>query len=288
MQSYAAYHSVSEKKFLNVTIPAASTPDGPGDLKIALDALFNHPNVGPFIGKQLIQRMVTSNPSPAYVGRVAAAFNNNGAGVRGDMKAVFQAVLMDPEARTYNPASTRFGKVREPVLRLANLLRAFKATSESERYTNIGDTDNATSSLSQTPMKSPTVFNFFRPGFTPPNSAAAAAGLVAPELQLANEVSVAGYLNYIRTWIAPANRDIQLDFTAELALANDPAALVDRVNLLLMAGQMSSAVRTQIIAAVAGRALPASDATAIANARRDRVSIAVMLTMASPDYLIQK
>ncbi len=290
MQFYAKFHSTSEKKFLGVTIPASTVPDGPGDLKIALDRLFNHPNVGPFIGRQLIQRLVTSNPSPAYVGRVAAAFNNNGSGVRGDMKAVFRAVLLDTEARTYNASSPSYGKLREPLLRLAHLLRAFKATSASGRFTGIDDTDNA---LGQTPMKSPSVFNYFRPGFTPPNSAAAAAGLVAPELQLTNEVSVASYLNYLRgSWLTPdPNRDIQTDFSAEIALAAEPAALVDRVSLLLMSGQMRAPMRNQIIAAVGDRAIPAPTSTnqaAVDKAKLDRVCIAILLTMASPDYLIQK
>ena len=106
----------------------ADRADTVGDVKIALDTLFNNPNVGPFIGKQLIQRLVTSDPSPAYVARVAAAFDNNGSGVRGDMKAVWKAILLDPEARTVG-TSTSAGKLREPVLRLAHMLRAFNAVS---------------------------------------------------------------------------------------------------------------------------------------------------------------
>ena len=136
-----SYHSISDKDFLGTTIPAMAKPTTDADVKIALDTLFNHPNVGPFIGKQLIQRLVTSNPSPAYVDRVAAAFNNNGQGVRGDMKAVCKAILLDPEARTVS-TSPSAGKVREPVLRLSQMLRAFNATSVSGRYTGIGLTDN--------------------------------------------------------------------------------------------------------------------------------------------------
>lgn len=290
MQAYNQYHSTSEKRFLGRTIAAGGTADADGDLRIALDTIFNHPNVGPFIGKQLIQRLVTSNPSPAYVGRVAAAFNNNGRGVRGDMKAVWRAILLDPEARNPNLASNSYGKVREPVLRLSHLLRTFKATSTSGNFTGIDNTDSSTNSLSQTAMRSPTVFNFYRPGYTPPNSAAADAGLVAPELQLANEVSVAGYLNYVRgTWLAVnANRDIQLDFSAELALAENPTALVDRLNLLLMSGQMSASHREQVITAITSRAIPTSPQSGIDAARRDRVFIGILLTIASPDYLVQK
>ena len=114
MQAYEQYHSISQKQFLGVTIPAQAVGATNNDVRIALDTLFNHPNVGPFIGKQLIQKLVSSNPSPAYVSRVAAAFNNNGSGVRGDMKAVIRAVLLDQEARA--PASGNNGKLREPAI----------------------------------------------------------------------------------------------------------------------------------------------------------------------------
>ncbi len=290
MQAYNTYHSTSEKRFLGRTIAANSSPNADADLRIALDTLFNHPNVGPFIGKQLIQRLVTSNPSPAYVGRVAAAFNDNGRGVRGDMKAVWRAILLDSEARSPNLASASYGKVREPILRLSHFLRAFKATSTSGNFTGIDNTDDPSSRLSQTAMRSPSVFNFYRPGFTPPNSAAADAGLVSPELQLANEVSVAGYLNYMRsTWLnAGTGRDIQLDFSAEQAIADNATALVDRLNLLLMSGQMSTAHRDQVIAAVNSRSIPTTNQTNIDSAKRDRVYIGILLTMASPDYLVQK
>jgi uncharacterized protein (DUF1800 family) len=292
MQAYANYHSVSEKKFLGVTIPAAAKSDAEADLKLALDTLYNHPNVGPFLGKLLIQRLVTSNPSPAYVSRVANAFNNNGQGVRGDMKAVFTAVLLDAEARSYNAMSNSTGKVREPVLRLSSLLRATKATSVKGTYPGIDDTDNPVTRLGQTVLRSPTVFNFFRPGYTPPGSDAAKAGFVVPELQLTNEVSVAGYLNYIRSWIsANKDRDVQPTWAPFVELAEDVPALVDRVNLLLMSGQMPEALRTQIVASVEGRTIrkaTATNAADVLNDKTDRVRIAFMLAMASPDYLIQK
>ena len=290
MQAYAKFHSSSEKTFLGTTIPAGSST-AEADMKVALDRLFAHPNVGPFFGRQLIQRLVTSNPSPAYVGRVAGAFNDNGSGVRGDMKAVVRAVLLDPEARTYPPSNTAFGKPREPVLRLAHFMRAFNARSTSGRFIGI-DVSEASSQLYQQPLNAPSVFNFFRPNYVPPNSAAAGAGLVAPEWQIANEVTLAHYVNYIRAWLVPlATRDVQQDYTAELALAHDPGALVDRLNLLLMSGQMSSAHRQLIIGAVNGRSLPEpteTNAAQVKAARRDRVCIAILLTMASPDYVVQK
>jgi uncharacterized protein (DUF1800 family) len=279
MQNYPAYHETLEKTFLGVTIPA-NTP-GEASLKIALDTLFNHPNVGPFIGRELIQRLVTSNPSPAYVGRVAAIFANNGQGVRGDMKAVIKAVLLDPEARTLSPADNNAGKLREPVLRLSNWLRAFHATSSSGRF-QMGNLDDPLYGLAQTPMRSPSVFNFFRPEYVPPNSSIAAANKFSPEMQITQEMSVTGYLNFMRDAIQNGtgiSNDIKADYTAELALAGTPDLLVDRVNLLLMQNQMSSTLRAQILAAINSNPN---------NSDINRVYLAIFLTMASPEYLVQK
>ncbi|MGZ5236996.1 MAG: DUF1800 domain-containing protein [Caldimonas sp.] len=322
MQDYNEYtpntsfHSISTKNFLGVTIAAQTKPDTLGDVKIALDTLFNNPNVGPFIGKQLIQRLVTSNPSPAYVARVATAFNDNGQGVRGDMKAVWKAILLDPEARTAS-TSPSYGKLREPLLRLSSMLRAFNATSISGRYTGIGLTDDPATRLNQTPMFAPTVFNFFRPGYVPTSKAITDANLVVPELQITHDLSVAGYMNYIRTWTTLNNtRDIQQKYDAEVALAATPDSLVDRMNLLLFSGTMPDTLKTQIASAVASRAIPApvypaaaasaptaasgasgaasapavppTNQAAIDAAKLDRVYLAVFLSMASPDYLIQK
>ncbi|MEP7301922.1 MAG: DUF1800 family protein [Caldimonas sp.] len=252
-----SYHSVSAKSFLGVTIPAQTKPDTMGDVKIALDTLFNNASAGPFIGKQLIQRMVTSNPSPAYVARVATAFNDNGAGVRGDMKAVWKAILLDPEARTAS-SSTSYGKLREPLLRLSSMLRAFNAQSVSGRYTGIGLTDDPTTRLNQTPMFAPTVFNFFRPGYVPTSKAITDANLVAPELQITHDLSVAGYMNYIRAWTPiDKTRDIQHNYDAELAVAGSTTELVDRMNLLLFSGTMPDTLKSQIATAVSSRVVPA-------------------------------
>ena len=253
------FHSISAKNFLGVNIPAqtVATADTKGDLKIALDTLFAHPNVGPFIGKQLIQRLVTSNPSPAYVARVTAAFNGEGTGKRGDMKAVWRAVLLDVEARSVSASATA-GKVREPVLRLANFMRAFNATSISGRYQGIGNTDDPASRLNQTPMFAPTVFNFYRPGYVPSSKTIADANLVAPEFQIVHDVSVAGYMNYLRSIVTvDVNRDIQQNYAAELALATTPKDLVERMNLLLFYGQMPDALKAQLEAAVSSRTIPA-------------------------------
>jgi uncharacterized protein (DUF1800 family) len=291
MQSFPQFHSISEKSFLGTTIPANATPNPDGDLNTALDWIADHPNVGPFIGRQLIQRLVTSNPSPAYVQRVTQALETGryqsgqyivGTGQRGDLRATVAAILLDPEARTA-PAGDQ-GKVREPVLRLAQWMRAFNARSTSGNFL-LGTTDDPASQLGQSPMRSPTVFNFYRPGYVPPNTPIATAGLVAPELQIVNEISVVGYSNYMRTRVqngAGTNNDILPDYTAEMALAHDANLLVDRVSLLLIVGAMSTTTRNLIVTAVNSIPMTA------ANARRDRARLAVFFTLSSPDYLVQK
>src|SRR5262245_22108066 len=211
MQSFPQFHSTSDKVFLGTTIPANATPNPMGDLGTALDAIANHPNVGPFIGLQLIQRLVTSNPSPAYVGLVAQAFNTGtytsgqytvGTGQRGDLRATIAAILLDTEARVPPaPGDPDFGKTREPILRVAQWMRSFNARSVSGSFL-LGTTDDPGTQLGQSPMRSPTVFNFYRPGYVPPNTAIATANLVAPELQIVNEISVVGYSNFMRSVVA--------------------------------------------------------------------------------------
>ena len=291
MQNYAAYHSTSEKRFLGVS--AAGAAGGEADMALALDTLFNHPNAGPFFGRQLIQRLVTSNPSPAYVGRVAAAFANNGSGVRGDMQAVIRAVLLDPEALAPAGSSLRTGKLREPLVRLGNWMRAFHARDAALQY-RIYYLSDPLSGLGQNPMNAPSVFNYFRPSYVPPNSALATAGLVAPEMQITSEPSVTGYLNFMQDAISGGvaeSRAVRADYSAELALAEQPAALLERVNLLLMSGHMSSRLRSKILSAITSIAIPAasgSNAAQVTTAKTYRVHLAIFLTMASPEYLVQK
>ncbi len=291
MQSYPQFHSVSAKSFLGTTIPAQSNANPEASLKVALDTLFQHPNVGPFIGRQLIQRLVTSNPSPSYISRVAAAFNNNGSGVRGDMKAVIKAVLLDPEARSETAlANATSGKLREPVLRLANWARAFNAKSDSGHYM-IQILDDPLAALAQTPMRSPSVFNYFRPGYVPPNSSLASAGLVSPEMQITGETSVVGYLNYMRNVIpygVGSGRDVKADYSDLITQAGNPDALLDQLNLLLYASQMPANLKVQISDAVKSVTIPNSPASAVENAKKNRVYLAVFLSMSAPDYLVQK
>ena len=310
MQNYGdAYHETVKNPdpnnmpflFLDTTVALANT-SGETSLKIALDKLFNHPNVGPFIGRQLIQRLVTSNPSPAYIGRVAAAFEASSTHPRGDMKALIKAVLLDPEAMdptnlTTNPtySADKTGKLREPVLRVANWMRAFNANSSSGRFlltnNNLSNPNDALNTPGQTPMNSPSVFNFYRPEFQPPGSGIASyqnthltTKLFAPEMQITEESSVVGYLNFMRDVIPSgtgANSDIKADYSRALSLASTPTALVDYVDLLLLQNKMSSTLRTDILSAIA--TIPNNSSSA-----SNKVYLAIFLTMASPEYLVQK
>ena len=251
-------------------------------VKQALDTIFAHPNLPPFVSRQLIQRLVTSNPSAAYVGRVSAVFASNGVGVRGDMKAVIKAILLDTEARSDDAlASATAGKLREPVMRLTGWARMFKVGSPSNAW-GFGDTSSQSTRLGQSMGRSATVFNFFRPAYAPPASGISNAGLVAPEFQITNEQSVVAYVNYMQGLVANGTGDTKADYTDILTKAGDSAALVDEINLVLAAGQLSAATVTAIRAAVD------SVATTATNGPINRVGIAILLTLASPDFLTQR
>lgn len=288
MIPWEMWHDTDAKTlFDGITLPAGQ--DARKDLAGALDALYNHPNVGPFIGRQLIQRFVTSNPSPAYIGRVAAAFADNGRGVRGDLRAVIRAVLMDPEARDLaKTAEPTWGKQREPVIRFANYLRAFNATSPSGRN-RIWYLDSADEGLNQSPLLSPSVFNFFSPNYRQPGPLSA-AGLVAPEFQITTETSMVGQLNFFGRLAKNASYgsgDTKLTLNlAELnTLAANPAALADRLNLLLLCGQMSEGLRSNLITALASMQVAKTGGSSTVN---DRVKAALILIALSPEYVIQK
>jgi uncharacterized protein (DUF1800 family) len=213
--------------------PIPTAQGGARDLQLALDALVGHPNTPPFVARRLIQRLVTSNPSPAYVYRVAQAFVNDGTGVRGNLAAVVRAVLVDHEARSPAvAANASFGKLKEPVLRLSGFLRAFNARAETGRYSGhfvtlsgnpitstttynsslpapvtISSATNLTSiqnSLAQAALRSPTVFNFFNSEYVLPG-AVAAAGLVAPEFEITDDPYATLVPNSLRTFIFANN-----------------------------------------------------------------------------------
>lgn len=293
-------HSAGTITFMGGTLDNSSASAA---LKAALDKLFTHANTAPFICKQLIQRLVTSNPSTAYVQRVANVFDNNGSGVRGDLAFVYAAILLDDEARGPNGVNAavqpEFGKLREPMLRLVQWARTFGVTSASGAW-KISDLSNAGSQLGQSPLRSPSVFNFFRPGYVPP-ATPLTTGAVAPEFQLVNESSVGGYLNYMQgvigngiNFVSGTTWDIASTYSAEINLALSPSAasptaLVDRLNLLLCAGQLSAANVTLITNTVG--TMKGTDATSTTNTAknlRNRVCAAVLMVMACAEYLVQK
>ena len=290
---YANYHSITAKTFLGTTIPAGAAATGANDLTIALNTIFNHANVPPFMCQRIIQRLVTSNPTPAYVSRCSAVFINNGAGVRGDLRAVVRAILLDPEARSSSLASTpSFGKVREPIIRLTNWMRAFGATSISGNY--LITSTSANTSLGQSALTSPSVFNFYRPGYVPPNTRLGAQGLTAPEFQIVDEVTVAGYANTMQTAIGTgigSGSDVRSAYVNEIAIAADANALVDRMDRMLLYGQMSPTLRARLVESVNSVAIPAptaNNAATITTAKLNRVKLAVYMTMVSPEYLVQR
>lgn len=281
-----SFHSDEEKSFLGITIPAGT--GATETLRLTLDAIFNHPNVGPFFGKQMIQRLVTSNPSPAYVSRVAGVFNNNGSGVRGDLRAVFKAILLDDEAISDAGLSSQtFGKLREPIVRFAQWGRSFGAQSASGNW-DIRDLSDVSNRLGQAPLRSPSVFNFFRPGYVPANSQAAANSMVAPEFQIVNETSVATYVNFMERTIDGRGfwvRDVKARYTDELAIAHDASALLDRLDLVLTGQQLTQTTKDTILTALNDQEV--TEASDEATKLR-RIHIAVLLVMVSNDYLVQK
>jgi uncharacterized protein (DUF1800 family) len=276
------FHEPGTKQLLDgVVLPSGQ--GGARDLADALNQLYRHPNAGPFISRQLIQRLVTSNPSPAYVYRVAKKFDNNGQGVRGDMRAVIRAILTDYEARSTTVlAHQGYGKLREPLLRATAMIRAFHPVSATG-YFKITNTDVQ---LGQSPMRAPTVFNFFEPGYTYPG-VLAQAGMVAPEFAISSETEVVEQANFFEaaTRAVIRGNDIRLDLTTERALASNPAALVDRMNALLMYGSMPPQMRTRIINHLNTITSASHGAN---NYLLVRAQAAVHLTVTSPEFSIQR
>jgi uncharacterized protein (DUF1800 family) len=281
MQLYPAFHDTWPKQLLgNTVLPGGQS--GNDDLAAALDNVFNHPNVGPFIAIRLIQRLTTSNPSPDYVRRVANVFADNGAGVRGDLGAVVRAILLDPEARPAL-ATGIDGKLKEPLLRLTQLWRAYDATSADGGYRFVP----ASFIFGQGPLQSPSVFNFFSPFYAPPGEISD-AGLVAPELQIATEYQNTFITNFFfyQTFFAThlntdalQPTDVYIDVSEEIALAADPAALVDRVADKLLADGISTTLRDEILGIVS--AIPEADAAL-------RVGETLYLVTTSPEFATQR
>jgi uncharacterized protein (DUF1800 family) len=294
-----ANHDLGPKTLLNypgaqdTTIPACTncTTDeaiktyAEDSLNRALNNIFNHPNVGPFIGKLLIQHLVTSDPSPAYVGRVAAAFNDNGAGMRGDLKAVIRAILLDPEARGNIKTAPRYGKLREPVQLITNLARIFPARDFGGESLSDGALASHSALLGQDPFNSPTVFNYFSPDYIVPGTM-----IRAPEFELLNTGNAVKRTNFLHTYVfegLTANatdslRGTSLDVSEYVpAAAADPTGnqLLDLLNARMMHGAMVQAQKDAILTAV--QAVPTSNPNL-------RVRTAAYLIAASSQYQIQR
>ena len=277
MELYPDYHATGAKQLLGgERLPAGQS--GRQDLEDALDNLFAHDNVAPFVSIRLIQRLVTSNPSRAYVTRVASVFNDNGDGVRGDLAAVVKAILLDSEART--EASETSGKLKEPIMRLTQLWRAYDALSADGDYRY-----RPIDIFAQGPLQAPSVFNFFSPFYAPPGEFAE-AGLTAPELQIATEyqntrINNFFYLQAIRRHSSNPGlkgSDVYIDIEEEEALAQDADALIDRVADKLLAGQMSDGLRAAIRDLL--------DATTNDSASR-RAAVAIYFVASSPEFARQ-
>lgn len=294
MRMFSERHSALEKRFLGTVIPPDTS--GADSIDIALDTLVSHPNTAPFLARQLIQRFTASSPSPSYVERVAGAFAAgtftlpNGASVgdgrRGDLAATLAAVLFDRDARSDSSDGTdRGGKLREPILRVTHWLRAFDADAlafaKQPEVWNTAPPDR----LAQGPFQSPSVFNFYRPGYVAPGTQSGAAGLTAPELQIVSSTTVASYSNAIDSLVFSTDL-FAAGYATELALADDPATLIDHLNVLLCGGQASDRILLTIQDFISE--IPPTAATlSNADGEMARVQYAVFMFMTSPDYIFQ-
>jgi uncharacterized protein (DUF1800 family) len=243
------------------------------DLKGALDNVFNHPNVGPFVCRELIQHLVTSNPSPAYVQRVASVFNDNGSGVRGDMKSVITAILMDAEARRGDDPATAVGTdghLQEPILFITGLMRAFNATSDGSNLSYYS------SDMGQNPLFSPSVFNFYSPNYVIPGTTS-----FGPEFQLLTTATSLNRVNWVNTFVfGSMGSGNKVDFSSYATQAANPGALVDTLNGLLMHGAMSSDMKNSIVTAM--QSVPAGSKQLMQEAQ-----IAIYLVATSSQYQVQ-
>lgn len=302
---YQEYHSPLDKNFLGVTIPAGTS----GDLaiRIALDSIFEHPNVPPFISRQLIQRFTSSNPSPEYVERVAIAFETGtfvapngdrfGSTGRGDLTATIAAILLDETvlmSGEQNNQRTSTGKVREPVLRFMHWVKAFEVQNiNAKNEARLRTTVEPDTGLSQQPFRSPSVFNFYRPGYIAPGTASGEAGLTAPEMQIINDSSVMGYMNFMSEFafdrsgqLDESIRTYAADYSTELELVDELPDLVDHLDLLLTNGRMSEQERESILYIL--EALPVNNSTPeLADVDRLQiVQTAVALVLNSPAFSV--
>jgi uncharacterized protein (DUF1800 family) len=300
-------HDPGAKQILNYPgassiVPAGQAPEV--DMKQALDNIFYHPNVGPFVSKLLIQQLVTSNPTPAYVGRVAAVFNNNGGGIRGDMKAVVRAILLDPEARGNVKTDPDYGKLREPVLYVTNFLRPFNPIAQANAVATAncnglsdGMINSVTFTLDQDVWNPPSVFNYYPMDYVIPNTP-----LNGPEFGIFSTGTALKRPNFVHQMIGPGvggatgipvvgnvnagnftpcGTRVDLARLQQLAVSDATgAALVDTLNIEMLNGSMSPQVRSNIMTAV--------QAVTTADAGLKRARTAVYLVATSPQFQVQR
>jgi len=304
MKSFNNYHDKGEKKLLNGTVLSANNT-GSADLKSALDNIYAHPNLAPFVSYRLIQRLVKSNPSKEYVGRVANIFNNNGSGDKGDLKSVIKAILLDQEARTINESDLTAGKLKEPILRATQLWRAYGLKDLEFDNTGKGGyifrgfygNRDILDVFGQGPLQSPSVFNFFSPFYSPPGEISNQS-LVAPELEIATEYQNTNILNFFwrQTFnynsqktindievnyggdkIISSLADFAIDIDEEVALASDTTSLINRAAAKLLGGNISDDLKSSI-----------KDVIDQYTDEPDRqVSIAIYLIVTSPEFTLQ-
>jgi len=304
MEMYPEQHSELEKSFLGTTIPAGTS--GTESIDRALDTIFEHPNVAPFLSRQLIQRFTQSDPSPDYVGRVANAFETGrytaaggrtfGTGQRGDLQATLAAVLLDDSTflDATSGATIASGKVREPILRFTHWARAFNVSGvDAGNERRLRDTRSSESALGQQAFRSPSVFNFYRPGYIAPGTNAGDRDITVPEFQIVNESSSVGYLNFMTDFAfdraSQRDRDIDTytpDYSDELALVSDPTALVDHLDSLLTGGRMAAAEKADIVDIISTVEIRTNNAENTAADQEDMVQTAVALVLNSPSYAV--
>jgi hypothetical protein len=286
MKMYHEWHEPGSKTLLNgYIVPAGNTGDK--DIELAISHLFNHPNVGPFLCKQLIQRLIKSNPSPQYVNRIATVFNDNGNGVRGDLKAVIKSILLDPEARTcegVNDPSN--GKLKEPLLRYTQFARAIEKDQAYGNYWNIGY--NFWRETGQMVMSSPSVFNFFLPYYQPIGPLSD-AGLIGPEFQIHNTKTSVGFMNNVYYWTRwgvlfenwfKDNPHVNTDYYKMEPLARNPEVLLNYFDVLYTYGMLTDETRT-IIKETCNDLING-------DFKESRAALATYLMLISPDFNIEK
>jgi uncharacterized protein (DUF1800 family) len=245
------------------------------DLEGALDNIFNHPNLPAFVSTRLIQHLVTSNPSPAYIQRVANVFINNGAGVRGDMTAVITAILMDPEARANDDPTVAetpaFGHLQEPILYITGLLREFGATTDGSNLTGQG------TNMGQTALTPGSVFNFYSPLYVIPGTTT-----VGPEFQLLTTATSLARANFVYTFVFTTSlgTGATVSFASYGTQASSPTALLASLNTLMLHGTMSASMQTSILTAM--QAVPAGATQALTQAET-----AIYLIATSSAYQVQ-